>query len=137
MAAYEAHGRNEEARGQKICPAAATGGCGRDVAFRTKSDWAYAQLRDWIQGGVLDPGQKLDQEWLAAELGISRIPLRHALVKLEADGLVESRPHQGAIVTPLSLEAAEDIYASRLRSMLGAEPEEDDQLTPSEQKGNA
>lgn len=89
------------------------GSAGGDVAFRTKSDWAYTQLRDWIQGGALESGQKLDQEWLAAELGISRIPLRHALVKLEADGLIESRPHQGAIVAPLSLEDAEDIYASR------------------------
>ena len=81
--------------------------------YRTKADWAYLQLRRWIQSGALEAEQRLDQEQLAARLGVSRVPLRHALVRLEAEGLVVSRAHLGATVAPLSLEHAEDIYAGR------------------------
>lgn len=83
------------------------------AGYRTKSEWAYVQLRQWIQSGALGPEERLDQEDLAARLGISRAPLRQALVKLQADGLVSSRPHAGATVAPLSLADAEDIYAAR------------------------
>lgn len=90
------------------------------TGFRTKADWAYLQLRRWIQSAELSPGVRLDQEDLAARLGVSRVPIRQALVKLEADGLVTSRPHIGATVAPVSLADAEDVYASRrvLESML-------------------
>jgi DNA-binding GntR family transcriptional regulator len=81
--------------------------------YRTKTDWAYLQLRRWIQSGVLEAEQRLDQEELAARLGVSRVPLRQALVRLQAEGLVVARPHVGASVAPLSLADAEDIYASR------------------------
>lgn len=81
--------------------------------YRTKADWAYLQLRRWIRSGVLEPEQRLDQEELSARLGVSRVPVRQALVRLQADGLVVARPHFGASVAPLSLADAEDIYASR------------------------
>ncbi|WP_137389968.1 GntR family transcriptional regulator [Rhodoligotrophos defluvii] len=81
--------------------------------YRTKADWAYLQLRRWIQSNTLQPEERLDQEELAARLGISRVPLRQALVRLQADGLVVGRPHAGATVAPLSLEDAEDVYAAR------------------------
>ncbi len=84
-----------------------------ETGYRTKADWAYLQLRRWIQSGALEPGERLDQEDLAARLGVSRVPLRQALVRLQADGLVVSRPHAGATVAPLSLADAEDIYAAR------------------------
>lgn len=86
---------------------------GNETGYRTKADWAYLQLRRWIQSGALEPGERLDQEDLAARLGISRVPLRQALVKLQADELVVSRPHASATVAPLSLADAEDIYAAR------------------------
>jgi DNA-binding GntR family transcriptional regulator len=81
--------------------------------YRTKADWAYLQLRRWIQSGALEADQRLDQEQLAGRLGVSRVPLRQALVRLQADGLVIAPPHVGATVAPLSLEHAEDIYAAR------------------------
>lgn len=92
------------------------------VRYRTKSEWAYLQLLRWIQTGVLRPGERLDQQDLADRLDVTRIPIRQALVRLEADGLVQSRPHQGAVVTGLSLADAEDVYASRmaLEAMLAA-----------------
>jgi DNA-binding GntR family transcriptional regulator len=83
------------------------------AGYRTKADWAYLQLRRWIQSGVLEAEQRLDQEELAARLGVSRVPLRQALVRLQAEGLVVGRPHLGANVAPLSLAHAEDIYAGR------------------------
>jgi DNA-binding GntR family transcriptional regulator len=90
--------------------------------YRTKADWAYLQLRRWIQSGALEAGQRLDQEQLAGRLGVSRVPLRQALVRLQADGLVIAHPHVGASVAPLSLAHAEDIYAARaaLEPMLTA-----------------
>ncbi|WP_166434071.1 GntR family transcriptional regulator [Roseovarius spongiae] len=84
-----------------------------ETGYRTKAEWAYLQVRGWIQSGILEPEERLDQEELAARLGISRIPLRQALVKLQSDGLIVSRPHAGATVAPLSLTDAEDIYAAR------------------------
>jgi len=92
------------------------------VGYRTKADWAHLQLRRWIQSGALEPGERLDQEDLAARLGVSRVPLRQALAKLQADGLVIGRAHASVTVAPLSLEHAEDIYAGRaaLETMLAA-----------------
>jgi DNA-binding GntR family transcriptional regulator len=84
------------------------------AAFLTKSQGVYEELRRWILCGKLEPGQRLDQEWLAEALKVSRMPLRQALLRLEADGLVESQPHRGAIVSPLSLKTIEDVYASRI-----------------------
>jgi DNA-binding GntR family transcriptional regulator len=108
----------------------------RDAAslgeFRTKTEMAYEQLRRWIVSGRLAPGQRLDQSWLAAELRVSRMPLRQALLRLEADGLIQNEPHRSAVVAPLSLAELSDVYAARgaIESMLaeagaaGAEPTE-------------
>jgi DNA-binding GntR family transcriptional regulator len=90
------------------------------VEFRTKTALVYEQLRRWIVSGHLAPGQRLDQEWLAAELRVSRMPLRQALLRLEAVGLIENEPHRSAVVAPLSLLELNDIYAARaaLEAML-------------------
>jgi DNA-binding GntR family transcriptional regulator len=83
------------------------------TGHRTKTEWAYIQLRRWIRSGELEADQRLDQQQLAERLGVSRVPLRQALVRLQADGLVVARHHFSATVAPLSFEHAEDIYASR------------------------
>jgi DNA-binding GntR family transcriptional regulator len=83
------------------------------TGYRTKTEWAYIQLRRWIQSGELEAEQRLDQQQLAMRLGVSRVPLRQALVRLQADGLVVAHHHLSATVAPMSLEHAEDIYASR------------------------
>lgn len=87
-----------------------------------KQDWAYQQLRDWILAGVLRPGELLSQETLAADLGISRVPLRHALARLAGEGLVVDRPHQRWLVAAMSVADAHDVYHGRaaLEAMLGA-----------------
>jgi DNA-binding GntR family transcriptional regulator len=91
-----------------------------DISSLTKSQAVYETLRHWILIGRLPPGQKLDQEWLASTLKVSRMPLRQALSGLAAGGLVINRAHRGDIVSPLSAAQLEDVYAGRraLETML-------------------
>lgn len=80
----------------------------------TKADMAYRQVREEIVEGIMAPGAAIDQEALAARLGLSTTPVREALRRLESEGLVVSRPHRDTIVAPLSLQQLEDTYAVRL-----------------------
>ncbi len=66
---------------------------------RTRTDDLRLQLADEIVRGVFAPGDPLDEAGLAARYGVSRTPVREALRQLAASGLVEIRPHRGAIVT--------------------------------------
>ncbi|PKW18405.1 GntR family transcriptional regulator [Saccharopolyspora spinosa] len=96
---------------------------GTAIPFGTrKQDWAYRLLREWILTGKLAPGQQLSQEKLAAELGVSRGPLRDALSRLATEDLVIDRAHQKWMVAAVSSDDARDVYNGRaaLESMLGA-----------------
>ena len=73
-------------------------------------DNAYESLRDWIVTGQLGPGEKLKDKELAAQLGVSRTPVREALRKLEDEGLVESAANRWTRVMPLDLGETERIY---------------------------
>ncbi|RME83288.1 MAG: GntR family transcriptional regulator [Caldilineae bacterium] len=70
-------------------------------------------LRDEILRGDIRPGQRLRQEELAARFNVSTMPIREALLSLEAEGLVTIFPHRGAVVTELSAADLEDIYDIR------------------------
>lgn len=72
-------------------------------------------LRQRILNGELRPGVQLRQDALAEEFGISRIPIREALLQLEAVNLVKIAPHRGAVVSGLSLEEVEDIFRLRVQ----------------------
>ena len=78
-----------------------------------KQDWAYQVIRDRILSGEMGPGEVIRQQELADELTVSRIPLRHALSRLVADGLVIDRPHQSWTVAEISFEDARDLYVGR------------------------
>jgi len=67
-------------------------------------------LREAIYRGMLEEGQPLHQAQLAQRLGVSPIPLREALRLLETEGLVHFQGYRGAVVTPLSLEEAGELY---------------------------
>jgi len=72
------------------------------------------QVRDRILSGAVAAGGPLRQDALAAELGISKIPLREALARLEEEGLVRAEANRGFFVSPLSAAEAEEVYALRL-----------------------
>lgn len=81
--------------------------------YSTKSDFAYAEVRDRIVTGVYPPGTVLNQASLAVDLGISTTPLRESLRRLKSEGLVELDAHRDARVTELSAEEARDLLEIR------------------------
>ena len=85
------------------------------LEIRTLSDRLVEVLRDFILSGAIEPDFPIRQDSLAAELRVSKIPLREALARLEQDGLVISQPNRGFFVRPMSPEEAEEIYALRLK----------------------
>ena len=85
------------------------------LEIRTLSDRLVDVLRDYILSGAIEPDLPIRQDALAAELRVSKIPLREALARLESDGLVISQPNRGFFVRPMSPEEAEEIYALRLK----------------------
>ncbi len=82
----------------------------------TRADEAYGRLRADILRGTLPPGRKLKFDALQTELGFSASPLREALTRLTADGLVTSIQQRGFTVAAISLDELKDI--TRLRCML-------------------
>ena len=77
------------------------------------SDDVAERLRELIVDGVLGAGERINEVRLAAELGVSRTPLREALGRLQAEGAVHVVPRVGFFVHPLSLEEFRQIYPIR------------------------
>ena len=71
-------------------------------------------LRADILRGKFKSGQALKQDEIAAQFGISKIPVREALVQLKAEGLVTFYPNRGAFVSELSAAEADEIYVMRI-----------------------
>ena len=68
----------------------------------------FGRLRDAIVDGTFAPGEQLRDLELATWLGVSRTPVREALLRLAEAGLVVSRPGRSTVVTPLDLRAVRD-----------------------------
>lgn len=73
----------------------------------------YSEIRDRVLSGRLLPGARLVEVDLAAELDVSRTPIREALRRLSAEGLIEMLPNRGATVRSWSDGELRDIYQSR------------------------
>lgn len=71
-------------------------------------DEVYARLRDALVDGTLAPGEQLRDAELAAWLGVSRTPVREALLRLAEAGLVVARPGRSTTVSSLDLRAVQD-----------------------------
>lgn len=116
--------RKKPAKGRTRDIAKSTGG--------TQSHWLAGQLEEMIFSGQLRPGEKLEEVVLAEKFGTSRTPVREAIQRLVATGMVEVRRRKGTIVTQLTMPrligmiemmAELDILAARLAARR-ATPEE-------------
>lgn len=81
--------------------------------FTTKSQYVYEKLRTRIVSGENKPGERLILRKVAAMAGTSLVPVREALKKLEADGLVTQIPHVGARIATPDLENIEEVLFIR------------------------
>lgn len=79
----------------------------------TAKNRIYQVLKERIISGVYGGGRQLRQEELAEEFGVSRIPVREALIQLDGEGLVDVLPYKGAVVAPLSPEEAKELFEIR------------------------
>jgi GntR family transcriptional regulator, rspAB operon transcriptional repressor len=74
---------------------------------------AYHRLRSILLGGEIRPGQRLSHRTLAKDLGLSRSPVREALLALEAEGIIEHRPQSGVYLRDVSPQELEELYDMR------------------------
>jgi DNA-binding GntR family transcriptional regulator len=85
-----------------------------EVLAAAATGFAYAEVRAAIVESRYPPGQRLVEQRLAEELGVSRTPVREALRMLETEGLVVSERNRGAVVRPLSSTEVVDLYGLRI-----------------------
>lgn len=71
---------------------------------------AAQEIRRRIFAGEMRPGSKVDQDAIAADLGISKLPVREALIALDGEGIIQVAPRRGAFVAELSREDVRDHY---------------------------
>ncbi|MER7250662.1 GntR family transcriptional regulator [Kribbella sp. NPDC000426] len=81
---------------------------------RPLRDVVAAELRRLILDGSLPPGERLVEDRLAQQLGVSRNPIREAMRVLEAEGFLDVAARRGAFVAKLSAQQAEDLFQVRL-----------------------
>jgi DNA-binding GntR family transcriptional regulator len=93
---------------------------GNPGGHRTLAEKAFESLHAAIITGQLRPGTRLPIEELADVLDMSPMPIREAVRRLDAAGLVENIPHRGARVTELSVTDLEEVYEVRLALELPA-----------------
>ena len=84
------------------------------IVSETVSDKVYRHLKDAIIRGDLRRGQRIVQEQLTEQLQVSRTPIRDALQRLTAEGLVVSKPFHGAVVFELSESELHELYDIRI-----------------------
>jgi DNA-binding GntR family transcriptional regulator len=85
-----------------------------ELETRTLAEQVAARLREAVLSGQLPAGERLSQERLAEQYGVSRVPIRDALRHLQAEGLIESHPRLGTTVAQLSAADLDELYDMRL-----------------------
>lgn len=83
---------------------------------QTSSSAVIQLLRQSLDRGRWSPGEPLRQEEIAAELGVSRVPVREAFFQLQAEGLLQVVPNKGVYVRNLSADNLRELF--RLRRLL-------------------
>ena len=74
------------------------------------ADEVAAHIRSEILAGRLRPGQRIDQDAIADGLGVSRLPVREALISLDREGLIQTIPRKGSYVSRIDREDIVDHY---------------------------
>ena len=77
---------------------------------RTLVDEAYDAIKQRIRDNRMTPGSNVPEQELAESLGVSRTPVREALIRLESEGLVQVVPRHGVRVLPIKTEDMQEIY---------------------------
>ncbi|MBS0364648.1 MAG: GntR family transcriptional regulator [Proteobacteria bacterium] len=85
-----------------------------DIIARTMTGQIAVRMREKILAGDYAPGAPLLQDSIAAEFGVSKIPVREALVQLKSEGLVDIYAHRGFQVRPLSATEVDEVFGLRL-----------------------
>ncbi len=80
----------------------------------SQGELAYAAVLSAIKNGQYGPGDRLREVDIAEKLSLSRTPIREALRRLEADGIVEHRPRIGAVIRQLSHAEIVELYEMRM-----------------------
>ena len=83
------------------------------ILHRKKAELVYDYLREQIINGTYGPGRRMTLADLSGELGMSHMPVREALLRLEREGLLISEPHKGMRVASLSLRDAQELFEIR------------------------
>lgn len=94
-------------------PVAAPSNSPSHVRTTRASDAAYQRLRDMIVDLRLPPGMPVDEQSLAAEVGLGRMPVREAVARLAGDHLVVIMPRRGIIISPIGLDSVREIFEAR------------------------
>jgi len=84
------------------------------ASHRTLRDRVVGELRRRIIDGGYAPGDRLTEERLAADFGVSRNPVREAIRVLEAEGFLLAAPRRGAVVARMSVQDVENLFDVRL-----------------------
>lgn len=100
---------------------------------KTTQEWVTDLLREGILGGYFKDGEPIPTVSLTEKLGVSRMPIRIALMQLESEGLVSMDPHKPAVAVKLSPEEVQQVYDIRfelegLAIQLAIEEMTDDQV---------
>jgi DNA-binding GntR family transcriptional regulator len=85
----------------------------QQLVIQSKNEAVYAELRQRILSGRLPPGASINQEQVATDLGVSTTPVREALRRLEAEGLVTAFAHREVVVSRLDPAELSAIYEVR------------------------
>lgn len=105
---------------------------GSKARYTTVEEMVVSAIREAIISGVFVPGERLRQEMLAEALDVSRVPVRGALRKLEAEGLVVSSPHRGSTVRVLEADEIRETYDLRILLETFALQSAIERITPEE-----
>jgi DNA-binding GntR family transcriptional regulator len=82
----------------------------RIIIAKSLKEQVYDYLRECLQKGTLEPGSLIDVETTCRKLGVSKTPLREALLQLEMEDFVTILPRRGVVVNPLTLDEIRSYY---------------------------